>query len=106
MRITYFLTTADQAGGTERAIITQANSMVSDGHQVSLLSLYRETGKTFFELDPRIDVEYLIERDSWKVLLDGETDSTDHSLLGSVSSRLIPEKWDNQHNALTDVVLS
>ncbi|EMY35719.1 transferase, partial [Arthrobacter crystallopoietes BAB-32] len=37
---------------------------------------------------------------------DGETDSTDHSLLGSVSSRLIPEKWDNQHNALTDVVLS
>lgn len=106
MKITYFLTTADNAAGTERAIITQANSMVEDGQDVGILSLYRDTGSTFFELDPRVEVQYLIDRNRWELLVDDDNVAAkpdDQYLLSQSPSRFIPEKWDNQLNGLTDV---
>jgi glycosyltransferase involved in cell wall biosynthesis len=108
LRITYFLTTADNAGGTERAIITQANSMAEDGYDVNILSLYRDTGSTFFELDARVEVQYLIDRSEWIDIADdtGTAANLDeHYLLSRSPSRFIPEKWDNQLNALTDVAI-
>lgn len=104
MKITYFLTTADNAAGTERAIITQANSMVEDGHEAGILSLYRDTGSTFFDLDPRVEVQYLIDRNRWVNIAD-DANPDEQYLLSQSPSRFIPDKWDNQLNALTDVAI-
>jgi glycosyltransferase involved in cell wall biosynthesis len=109
LKITYFLTTADNAAGTERAIITQANSMAADGHDVDILSLYRDTGSIFFELDPRVAVQYLIDRNEWIDLANnnnGAAASSDAYLLSQAPSRFIPDKWDNQLNALTDIAIN
>ncbi|NMR31278.1 stealth conserved region 3 domain-containing protein [Crystallibacter degradans] len=109
MKITYFLTTADNAAGTERAIITQANSMAADGHDVGILSVYRDTGSTFFELDPRVEVQYLIDRNKWIYLANNngvESNPNEQPLLSQVPSRFIPDKWDNQLNALTDIAIN
>lgn len=108
MKITYFLTTADHAAGTERAVITQANGMAEEDHDVGILSLYRDTGSTFFRLDPRVEVRYLIDRNQWVDLADNNSAAAtpdEQYLLSQTPSRFIPDKWDNQLNALTDIAV-
>ncbi|SDR09480.1 Stealth protein CR1, conserved region 1 [Arthrobacter crystallopoietes] len=82
--------------------------MVEDGHEAGILSLYRDTGSTFFDLDPRVEVQYLIDRNQWVIIADDNSAAAnpdEQYLLSQSPSRFIPDKWDNQLNALTDVAI-
>ncbi|MGL3806102.1 stealth conserved region 3 domain-containing protein [Paeniglutamicibacter sp. R2-26] len=103
MKITFFLTTIDNAAGTERAIITQANSLVASGAQVDIHSVYRTTGAPAFPLDESVSIHYWVDGTT---LTDasGSCLGTDVDGYGHKPSRLIPREWDDQFNLLTDVV--
>lgn len=103
MRVTYVLTTADAGAGTERAIFAQANSFARDGDDVSILSVYREVGTPYFDLDPRCRVDYVV---------DAAPEPEEDGLTLSQRlrrrwepSRLIPEEWDDQFCSASDAAL-
>ncbi|WP_052226309.1 stealth conserved region 3 domain-containing protein [Microbacterium mangrovi] len=85
MKVTYVLTTADAAGGTERTIISQANWM-ADHAEVTILSLHKAASASHFAVDPRVKVKYATKR-------------RDETLRPSL---LIPRIWDDQFDAGSD----
>ena len=102
MKITFLVTTIDSAAGTERAIITQANSLVASGNDVEIHSVYRTTGTPAFALSKKVAVHYWVDNDP-------ATESTGN-LAGknatgyrNMPSRLIPVSWDDQFSLMTDV---
>lgn len=105
MKISFLLTTIDSAAGTERAIITQANSLVSAGHDVQIYSVYRTTGSPAFPLDPKVRVTYWVDKNTLEDL-SGTSKSGDSANYGVKPSRLIPVIWDDQFSLLTDRISS
>lgn len=101
MHITYFLTTCEAIGGTERAAITQANMFVRAGDSVTILSVYRESGTPAFDVDPRVQLEYLVQLPTGEA---GQLLVERIAKLGG-PSRLIPPKWDNQFSAESDLAV-
>ncbi|QIG44426.1 glycosyltransferase family 4 protein [Nocardioides anomalus] len=94
MRITFLVQSAHKLGGTERAALTQANALVDLGHEVRLLSVVKAAEQPAFWIDERVAVEFLVDL----------TQSHDEALHARPSV-LVPERWDKQFSALTDVGL-
>ncbi|MFC5130959.1 stealth conserved region 3 domain-containing protein [Paeniglutamicibacter kerguelensis] len=103
MKISFFLTTVDSAAGTERAIISQANSLVESGAQVDIHSVYRTTGAPGFPLNENVAVRYWIDGESLRDI-SGSGDAAETAEYATKPSRLIPREWDDQFSLLTDVV--
>lgn len=102
MKITYLLTTADSSAGTERALITQANWFVSQGHHAEILSIYKTTGCTVFPTAPGVSVRYLVDA----------TDKSPDVPIASYAvdrwgpSAYVRREWDDQFCAETDTAIA
>lgn len=105
MRITFLVFNLDGMGGTSRAAITQANSL-ADRHQVRLLSVTRSADSPHYPIHPRVRVDHLVDvRDEPRLIdLGGVPPSQERDLQGR-PSLLVPQWWDAQFSALTDVAL-
>ena len=53
MKITFLLTWGDAMGGTERAVLRQANWLAAR-HDVEVLSVLRTADRPAFDIDPRV----------------------------------------------------
>lgn len=104
MKITFLLLTADAMGGTERAILTQADHLARR-HEVEVISVYRTSDESFFQADERVRMRYLVD-------LTGPTprptrpsrvsDETYETLYRS-RSLLMPARWEKQGSRLADL---
>lgn len=101
MNITYFVTTGDGIGGTERAAITQANMFAAHGHEVTVLSVYRDTGRPIFHVDDRVRLRYMVDLPEAQ---SGTLVADQVSLMGG-RSWIIPARWDNQFCADSDAAV-
>lgn len=103
MKISFLLTTIDAAAGTERAIITQANSLASKGHEVDIFSVYRSTGSLAFPVSGKVRIHYWVDEMTITDLSGG--DEAAPASYGKMPSRLVPAQWDDQFSLLTDLVI-
>jgi len=94
MKVTFLVQSAHKLGGTERAAITQANALVAAGHDARILSVVKAAPEPAFAIDGRVRVDHLVDL----------TEPYDEALHAS-PSRLVPERWDKQFSALTDVAI-
>lgn len=102
MKITYLLTTADNAAGTERAITTQANWCAERGYSVEILSVYRTAREPAFHIHPEVAVRYTVDaRDKPKDLPIGAYAADKWG-----PSTLVREEWDDQFCVKTDLTFS
>ena len=62
MKITFVCKTLNASGGIERATTLLANTLSRRGHRVSLVSWLGCDGTPFFDIDPDIEVRYLLPR--------------------------------------------
>ncbi len=62
--VTYVLWNAFSVGGTVRTILRQAEGLLDQGHQVTVVSVLRHVSQEqpFFEIDPRVNLEVLVDR--------------------------------------------
>ena len=105
MRITFLLLWADSLGGTERAVLTQAEHLARRGADVEILSVFRSAPETFFTVDPLVRVRYLVDLSGpvpRPVRECGLTDATCLAL-ASRGSRLVAATCERSLNALTDL---
>ncbi|MFI6320707.1 glycosyltransferase family 4 protein [Nonomuraea sp. NPDC050556] len=61
MRITYLLLTAYGMGGTVRTVLSQANTMAENGHDVEVVSVCRTRRVPHFQISPKVRVRRLME---------------------------------------------
>ena len=94
MKVTFLVQSAFKLGGTERSAITQANALVAAGHDVRILSVVKAAAEPAFRIDERVAIEFLVDL----------TKTYDEELHARPSV-LVPERWDKQFSALTDVGL-
>jgi glycosyltransferase involved in cell wall biosynthesis len=94
VKVTFLVQSAFKLGGTERSAITQANALVASGHEARILSVVKAAEQPAFRIDERVGVEHLVD-------LTGPHDEELHGR----PSVLVPERWDKQFSALTDVGL-
>ncbi|POM25313.1 putative poly(glycerol-phosphate) alpha-glucosyltransferase [Actinomadura rubteroloni] len=62
MKITYVLTWAYGMGGTIRTVISQANAMAREGHDVEIVSVLQGSDEPKFPVDPRVRMVTLLDR--------------------------------------------
>ncbi|MER7332256.1 MULTISPECIES: stealth conserved region 3 domain-containing protein [unclassified Micromonospora] len=104
MKITFLLLTADAMGGTERAILTQADYL-SRRHTVEVISVYRTSHESFFQADERVRMRYLVDltgpapRPTRPTSVDDEA----YTALYRSPSRLMPARWEKQGSRLADL---
>ena len=94
MKVTFLVQSAHKLGGTERAAITQANALAAAGHDVKILSVVKSAEEPAFTIDRRVAVEHLVD-----------LTVTHDEALHARPSLLVPQRWDKQFSALTDVGL-
>ena len=94
MKVTFLVQSAHKLGGTERSAITQANALVAAGHEVRILSVVKAAEAPVFAIDGRVKVDHLVD-----------LTTTYDEALHARPSLLVPERWDKQFSALTDVGL-
>ncbi len=104
MKITYFLTTADALGGTERAILTQADHLARR-HEVEVISVFRTKETSFFAVDERVRLRYLVDLTgpSARPCRPTTVDDATYDALVRSTSRLIAPQWEKQFNRLADL---
>jgi glycosyltransferase involved in cell wall biosynthesis len=104
MKITFMLTLGDAMGGTERAIFTQAEYLARN-HDVEILSVFRTSAKSFFAIDPRVKVRYLIDNTGAvpRPTREHDLDDATCQVLATASSQLINPRWENTFNRLSDL---
>ncbi len=98
MRVTFLVQSAHKLGGTERSAISQANALAAAGHEVRILSVVKAAEESVFEIDDRVKVDHLVDLTKTQDRLGDEERHARPSLL-------VPERWDKQFSALTDVGL-
>lgn len=105
MKITYLLMTADDLGGTENAVVTQA-SHLSSRHDVRVISVYRSLTAPFF-VNESVPVTHLIDLTSGtpRPLRDAELTDGACIRLSELSSTFVDPTWDPVFNRLTDIEL-
>lgn len=107
MRIAWLVFNLDGMGGTSRSAVTQANALAAD-HDVRLVSVTRSAERPHYDIDERITVTYLADvRDEPgpSVVADGVVGPAEAARLHARPSALVPEHWDRQFSALTDVAI-
>lgn len=106
MRITYFVFSLDDMGGTSRSVITQANALTAAGHEVTLVSVLRQSDAPHYEIDPLVTRRYLIDvRDETRprTVERGLVPEGREPALHAQESLLVPRRWDRQFTGLVDV---
>lgn len=102
MKITYILTSADSAAGTERAVIGQANQAAKSGHDVEILSVYRTSDVPAFDISSAVVVSYLVDATGWDL-----SQGLGAAAVGEFGpSLLVPQRWDDQFCQATDDALT
>ncbi|ROT31094.1 stealth conserved region 3 domain-containing protein [Micromonospora sp. HM5-17] len=106
MKITFLLMTADAMGGTERAVLTQAEYL-AQRHTVEVLSVYRTSQRSFYQTDDRIRVHYLIDQTGKtpRPTRPSTVDDADFDRLFRSAPRLMPPSWDEHANRLFELEL-
>ncbi|MEV6816218.1 Stealth CR1 domain-containing protein, partial [Micromonospora sp. NPDC051296] len=104
MKITFLLNTADALGGTERAILTQADYLARR-HDVEVISVFRTSETSFFSIDERVRRRYLVDLTGPNPRPQRPTpvDDATYDALARSSSQLIPRQWERQFNRLADL---
>ncbi|WP_406107878.1 stealth conserved region 3 domain-containing protein [Micromonospora globbae] len=104
MKITFLLLTADAMGGTERAILTQAEYL-SRRHTVEVISVYRTSHQSFFQADERVRMRYLVDLTGQTPRPTRATNADDeaYAALYRSPSRLMPTRWEKQGSRLADL---
>lgn len=59
MKIAFVINDITRSGGTERITATLANSFCRKGHDITIISNLKENEKTYFPLNPKIDIHYI-----------------------------------------------
>ena len=95
MKVTFLVQSAHKLGGTERSAITQANALAAAGHDVRILSVVKAADEPVFAIDDRVAVEHLVDL----------TGAVRRGAARRGARVLVPERWDKQFSALTDVGL-
>ncbi|MEX2551153.1 MAG: glycosyltransferase family 4 protein [Nitriliruptoraceae bacterium] len=62
--VTYVIWNAFSVGGTVRTVLRQAEGLLDQGHQVTVVSVLRHPSQEhpFFDVDPRLNLEVLVDR--------------------------------------------
>ncbi|WP_028652955.1 stealth conserved region 3 domain-containing protein [Nocardioides halotolerans] len=94
MKVTFLVQSAHKQGGTERSAISQANALAAAGHDARILSVVKAAERPAFAIDDRVRVDHLVDL----------TAAYDEALHAK-PSLLVPQRWDKQFSALTDVGL-
>jgi glycosyltransferase involved in cell wall biosynthesis len=107
MRIAFLVFNLDGMGGTSRSAITQANALAP--HQdVRIVSVTRSADSPHYDIDPAVDVDYLVDvRDPKHPLAvpEGLVAPDEALALHRRESALVPDRWDKQFTALCDVAM-
>ena len=61
MKVTFVIMSAYGMGGTIRTVVTLANRLAEDGHQVEIISLLRRRPKPFFPIDERVTIRTVLD---------------------------------------------
>lgn len=61
MRIAFVIPDVTRGYGTERTTVLLANTFVAQGHEVSILSIFKEEPQVRFPVDERVKICYLIQ---------------------------------------------
>lgn len=106
MKITFLLTWADEMGGTELAVFTQA-AHLAPRHDVRVISVFRTREESFFALDERVPVDYLIDASGsyQKPTRENGLSEEECRVLAEQGSELIRRSWEKAFNRLSDVEL-
>ena len=106
MKIAFLVFNLNGMGGTSRSVITQANALAGD-HEILLVSVTRSSAATHYHLDPRIEVDYLVDTVPGEppAAVSGVVDPETALRLDERESLLVPARWDRQFTALTDVAM-
>ncbi|MEO3743298.1 stealth conserved region 3 domain-containing protein [Plantactinospora sp. B5E13] len=106
MKITFLLLTADAMGGTERAILSQADHL-AQRHTVEVLSVYRTSKESFYRADDRVRVSYLIDQTgpTPRPTRPSTVSDADFDRLFRSAPRLMPASWDEHANRLFELEL-
>ncbi|MFD9903375.1 glycosyltransferase [Streptomyces sp. NPDC059063] len=103
MKIVYLLTWADMMGGTERAVLTQAEYLARR-HDVEVLSVFRTHDTPHFGHDAHVTVRPLVDRRGpvQRPVRASCLDDTACRALQAAPSRHGERSWEPAFNALTD----
>lgn len=107
MKVVLLLLDVDRAGDRERSFLTLARALAAAGQQVVVLSILRSSEQPSPLLDPRIEVQHLIDvraPGAPRPLRD-DVDPELAARLHAVGSVLVPSHWDDQLSGLADVLL-
>lgn len=106
MRITYLLTWGDFTGGTERAVLTQADALAG-AHDVTVLGVFR-TGQQAFAAPPGVRVVDLIDTSGERpvLLTDSPLRAEEVARLHGEPSALVDPRWEAAFSALSDAELA
>jgi len=106
MKIVFLVSDVDRAGGTERSVITLANSL-AQRHDVEILSVLRTAGRPLFEISPRVRVRHLVSTESSDAMLleNHEISERDAARLHEMPSVVVPRHWIGGFTGLTDVAV-
>ncbi|MEU8814734.1 stealth conserved region 3 domain-containing protein [Actinoplanes sp. NPDC048796] len=105
MKITFLLTWGDAIGGTERAVLRQAN-WLAGRHDVEVLSVFRTADAPAFEVDPRVRMTYLVDtRESLHRPVGRELSDEVCRVLSATPSALVRPQWEQAFTRLADLEL-
>nr|BFE72174.1 hypothetical protein GCM10020092_054750 [Actinoplanes digitatis] len=105
MKITFLLTWGDAMGGTERAVLRQANWLAAR-HDVEVLSVFRTRDTPAFAVDPRVRMTYLVDtRESLHRPAGRELSDEVCRVLSATPSELVRPEWEQAFTRLADLEL-
>ena len=105
MKITFLLTWGDAMGGTERAVLRQANWLAAR-HDVEVLSVLRTADRPAFDIDPRVRMTYLVDtRAALPRPVGRELSDELCRVLSATPSELVRPEWEQAFTRLTDLEL-
>ncbi|BAL85376.1 putative glycosyltransferase [Actinoplanes missouriensis 431] len=105
MKITFLLTWGDAMGGTERAVLRQAN-WLAQRHEIEVVSVFRTRDVPAFEVDPRVRMTYLVDtRDALHRPAGRELSDEVCRVLSATRSELVRPEWEQAFTRLSDLEL-
>ncbi|MEP9363746.1 stealth conserved region 3 domain-containing protein [Nocardioides sp. CN2-186] len=106
MRIAFLVPGIDGPDGTARSVVTQANALVDAGHQATIVSVVRREPEPHHAIRAGVEVEHLVDlSDPDAPRAPGIVEDALAARLDGCPSLLVPERWEAQFTALTDVGL-